>query len=85
VFRANLIDTLVMPETTRHHLQSLCRKFTSKTTWSADYIEGKGEGSIVLLHGPPGVGKTYTAGKSDPGPIHKDRQAKTIQNASPKK
>ncbi|KAL1966651.1 hypothetical protein VTN77DRAFT_4062 [Rasamsonia byssochlamydoides] len=27
----------------------------------ADFIEGKGEGQIFLLHGPPGVGKTLTA------------------------
>lgn len=27
----------------------------------ADLISGKGEGSIFLLHGPPGVGKTLTA------------------------
>ena len=27
----------------------------------ADVIEGKGEGAIFLLHGPPGVGKTLTA------------------------
>lgn len=26
-----------------------------------DFIEGKGRGLIVLLHGPPGVGKTSTA------------------------
>ncbi|KAF7519891.1 hypothetical protein G7054_g12948 [Neopestalotiopsis clavispora] len=26
-----------------------------------DLIEGKGKGLIVLLHGPPGVGKTFTA------------------------
>ncbi|KAK8124349.1 uncharacterized protein PG998_000108 [Apiospora kogelbergensis] len=32
----------------------------SKQSWSADYIENKGEGVIILLHGPPGVGKTYT-------------------------
>lgn len=63
-FRANLIDTLVMPQNTRSMLRSLCLKFTSKSTWSADFIEGKGEGNIVLLHGPPGVGKTYTAGMS---------------------
>lgn len=31
--------------------------------WAADFVEGKGEGQIVLLHGPPGVGKTFTAGK----------------------
>ena len=30
--------------------------------WSADFIEGKGEGQIFLLHGRPGVGKTLTAG-----------------------
>jgi hypothetical protein len=27
----------------------------------ADLIEGKGEGTIILLHGPPGCGKTLTA------------------------
>lgn len=26
-----------------------------------DPIEGKGEGQILLLHGPPGTGKTFTA------------------------
>jgi SpoVK/Ycf46/Vps4 family AAA+-type ATPase len=26
-------------------------------------VEGKGKGNIVLLHGPPGVGKSYSAGK----------------------
>ena len=31
--------------------------------WAADFVEGKGEGQIILLHGPPGVGKTCTAGK----------------------
>ncbi|KAJ8110721.1 hypothetical protein OPT61_g6504 [Boeremia exigua] len=28
---------------------------------SIDVIEGKGQGLVVLLHGPPGVGKTLTA------------------------
>ena len=27
-----------------------------------DLIQGKGKGLIFLLYGPPGVGKTYTAG-----------------------
>ena len=26
-----------------------------------DPIKGKGEGQIMLLHGPPGTGKTFTA------------------------
>lgn len=34
-----------------------------QATWSADFIEGKGECLTFLLHGKPGVGKTYTAGK----------------------
>lgn len=29
--------------------------------WKADFIENKGAGQIFLLHGSPGVGKTYTA------------------------
>ena len=31
-----------------------------------DLIKGKGKGLIFLLHGPPGVGKTYTAGSYHP-------------------
>ena len=27
-----------------------------------DLIDGKGKGVVFLLYGPPGVGKTYTAG-----------------------
>lgn len=33
-----------------------------KKPWSPDFVKGKGEGLIFLLHGKPGVGKTYTAG-----------------------
>jgi len=31
------------------------------TPYTADAIKGKGQGLLVLLHGPPGVGKTSTA------------------------
>ncbi|GME40379.1 hypothetical protein BDV95DRAFT_572261 [Neofusicoccum parvum] len=34
---------------------------SDETAWSADFVKGKGEGLIFLLHGKPGVGKTYTA------------------------
>ena len=30
-------------------------------SWGADFIENKGEGQIFLLHGGPGVGKTYVS------------------------
>lgn len=36
----------------------------AESTWAADLIRGKGEGLTFLLHGKPGVGKTYTAGRS---------------------
>ncbi|KAH7378244.1 hypothetical protein BKA66DRAFT_466882 [Pyrenochaeta sp. MPI-SDFR-AT-0127] len=39
-------------------------KETSNTRvvpWTADYVENKGKGLVFLLHGKPGVGKTYTA------------------------
>ncbi|KAH8894173.1 P-loop containing nucleoside triphosphate hydrolase protein [Thozetella sp. PMI_491] len=37
------------------------KKEKADLNWSADLIEGKGEGLNILLHGKPGVGKTYTA------------------------
>jgi SpoVK/Ycf46/Vps4 family AAA+-type ATPase len=35
-----------------------------------DIIKGKGKGLIFLLHGPPGLGKTLTAGKFIPSERH---------------
>ena len=29
------------------------------SSWTADFIQNKGEGQIFLLHGGPGVGKTF--------------------------
>lgn len=47
-------------------IKALIQKFTSndldktrQQAWRADYIENKGDGRIFLLHGSPGVGKTY--------------------------
>jgi ATP-dependent Lon protease len=34
-------------------------QISSKSAWAADSIKNKGKGVIILLHGPPGVGKTY--------------------------
>lgn len=68
-----MIDTLVMAEERRQMIKALAENYMQKHSgdpapayrpWTADYVEGKGEGKIFLLHGKPGVGKTYTAGTS---------------------
>jgi SpoVK/Ycf46/Vps4 family AAA+-type ATPase len=48
-------------------IRALVQKFTdpsgekSAKSWGADFIENKGEGQIFLLHGSPGVGKTFVS------------------------
>lgn len=37
------------------------KRHSNEKSWRADFIQNKGEGQIFLLHGPSGVGKTYTA------------------------
>ncbi|RDH36293.1 hypothetical protein BDQ94DRAFT_185416 [Aspergillus welwitschiae] len=59
------IDSLVMPEARKEMIRALVQKYTDPTpdkrskSWGADFIENKGEGQIFLLHGSPGVGKTF--------------------------
>ncbi|KAI1338825.1 P-loop containing nucleoside triphosphate hydrolase protein [Xylariaceae sp. FL0016] len=63
------IETLVMPDERKTMIKALVHRFSTAEDrgaqfdrpWSADFIESKGEGRIFLLHGGPGVGKTYTA------------------------
>jgi hypothetical protein len=67
-----MIDKLVMdPERTKT-LKSLAGSYIRQNRfgevsklppWRADFVQGKGQGLIFLLHGKPGVGKTYTAGE----------------------
>jgi DNA polymerase III delta prime subunit len=63
------MDSLVMPKERKTLIEALVRKFSSndpassRLSWRADHMENKGEGQIFLLHGPPGVGKTFTAGE----------------------
>ncbi|KAJ5956435.1 hypothetical protein N7501_010714 [Penicillium viridicatum] len=59
-----IIDTLVLkPESNKQLIKAVCEIFggTYKQAFSSDFIQGKGEGQILLLHGPPGTGKTLTA------------------------
>ncbi|OIW32701.1 P-loop containing nucleoside triphosphate hydrolase protein [Coniochaeta ligniaria NRRL 30616] len=69
-FQRNMIDTLVMDEQRRKTLASLTESFArlnhhgkavTQELWQADFVENKGNGLIFLLHGGPGVGKTFTA------------------------
>ena len=62
----NAIKNLVMDGKHRKLIEVLTYKYQDKEkggkeAWNADFIRSKGEGQIFLLHGPPGVGKTYTA------------------------
>jgi hypothetical protein len=74
-FRKDMIDSLVMDESRLKTLKSLTGSLSRlnchgrvllEKTWAADYVDGKGNGLIFLLHGGPGVGKTFTAGKLCP-------------------
>lgn len=61
----NVIDMLVMkPEGNKQMIKAICEIYGGSygKTFSSDFIQGKGEGQILLLHGPPGTGKTLTAG-----------------------
>lgn len=69
---SDLINSLVLKSSYKKMLQDLCRMFVQNRPtearnpsairpWAADFVENKGKGLIFLLHGKPGVGKTYTA------------------------
>lgn len=58
-----------MPEEQKLMIKALVYKYTdpryagsdSQQVWAADFIKNKGEGQIFLLHGGPGVGKTFVS------------------------
>jgi SpoVK/Ycf46/Vps4 family AAA+-type ATPase len=55
---------LQLPKANKDLIQNLVQSHTSGTGKKAmmeDIVSGKGKGLVILLHGPPGVGKTLTA------------------------
>jgi SpoVK/Ycf46/Vps4 family AAA+-type ATPase len=71
-YQEDMIENLVMKESHVETLKALATSYArfNKTGvksdhefWGADFVPGKGHGLIFLLHGAPGVGKTYTAGE----------------------
>jgi len=59
-FNQDAFATLRLPEGHKRLVRSLARQHTTGKDDFDDIIENKGKGCILLLHGPPGVGKTAT-------------------------
>lgn len=59
--RSEAFQQLELDKDTKAMLSNLVQQHSKSYTLINDLIPGKGNGLIVLLHGPPGVGKTLTA------------------------
>ncbi|EDN08181.1 predicted protein [Histoplasma mississippiense (nom. inval.)] len=59
-FSNTAFNLLTLPKDKKEVIQSLTESRVNISSFD-DVIEGKGQGVIILLHGPPGVGKTLTA------------------------
>lgn len=57
----NCFEQLVLPETQKDLVQALVSNHVQQRSSFDDIVKGKGKGLILVLHGPPGVGKTLTA------------------------
>ncbi|ELR03570.1 hypothetical protein GMDG_06228 [Pseudogymnoascus destructans 20631-21] len=59
----SLFNQLAIPDKSKKLIEALTTAQSSgKTKYTFDdFVEGKGRGLIMLLYGPPGVGKTMTA------------------------
>lgn len=60
----NSFDRLILSPRPKQAIMALVKSYinTPPSTLLSDLVRGKGLGMIFLLHGPPGVGKTLTAG-----------------------
>ncbi|KAI0535672.1 P-loop containing nucleoside triphosphate hydrolase protein [Xylaria digitata] len=60
-FNHDAFSHLLLSSDKKKLISSLVIQHGSEVDEFDDYIQGKGKGLIFLLHGPPGVGKTFTA------------------------
>lgn len=60
-YRDDAFNNLVMPQEDKELVLCLVENSTVGATAPSDFIDGKSGGSVLLLHGSPGVGKTLTA------------------------
>ncbi|RAL17337.1 ATP-binding protein [Aspergillus homomorphus CBS 101889] len=59
-WNTQVFESLVLEEPTKDLLEALLKSPLSLEA-STDLIPGKGDGLVILLHGGPGTGKTFTA------------------------
>jgi hypothetical protein len=61
-WRPESFDRLVLDKHNKENLLRLAKNNSRlvQSSKSKDIIEGKGKGVVLLLHGPPGVGKTVS-------------------------
>ena len=60
-YNEGAFDSLVLPEDHKELILALTESQVANKEKFDDVIQGKGKGMIMLLSGPPGVGKTLTA------------------------
>ncbi|KAF2125250.1 AAA family ATPase [Dothidotthia symphoricarpi CBS 119687] len=60
-FNTSAFDMLALSEEKKSMVAALVRSAKASSDTYDDLIKGKGKGVIFLLHGPAGVGKTFTA------------------------
>lgn len=60
-YNEGAFDSLVLPDDHKELILALTESQVANKETFDDVIQGKGKGMIMLLSGPPGVGKTLTA------------------------
>ena len=60
-FNESAFESLVLPQDHKELILALAESQVQNRDSFDDVIQGKGKGMIMLLSGPPGVGKTLTA------------------------
>ncbi|KAF8522068.1 P-loop containing nucleoside triphosphate hydrolase protein [Trichophaea hybrida] len=60
-FNDHAFEHLVLPSKQKKLVKALVEEHSKDQNSFDDVINGKGKGLIIILHGPPGVGKTLTA------------------------
>ncbi|OTA54474.1 P-loop containing nucleoside triphosphate hydrolase protein [Hypoxylon sp. EC38] len=60
-FQNNAWSRLVLDQEYKDVIQAMVTSYLRKSDMFQDLVPGKGAGIAILLHGPPGVGKTLTA------------------------